>query len=195
MGRQDVEIFGLDPDQPRRPRARRGRRPHEARRHGPRRRRPRRRELPRLREDALASRVVPVRDVRPPLVVRAQLSTRSARRPTATRTSSSATASACSAKTKCSPLRASAIHTGQSDPLNQQFAESFTAHFAELADKYPVYGELRTIFDLALAARHHRSRRARRPRRLGSPRASSTTKSSASPTARPRAKSTPSPTS
>lgn len=42
------------------------------------------------------------------------------------------------------------IHTGQSDPLNQQFAESFTAHFAALADKYPVYGELRTIFDLAL---------------------------------------------
>ena len=43
------------------------------------------------------------------------------------------------------------IHTGQSDPLNQQFADSFTAHFAALADKYPVYGELRTIFDLSLA--------------------------------------------
>ena len=42
------------------------------------------------------------------------------------------------------------VHTGQSDPLNQQFADSFTAHFAALADKYPVYGELRTIFDLAL---------------------------------------------
>jgi hypothetical protein len=43
------------------------------------------------------------------------------------------------------------VHTGQSDPLNRQFAESFTAHFEELARKYPVYGELRTIFDLAMA--------------------------------------------
>ncbi len=42
------------------------------------------------------------------------------------------------------------VHTGQSDPLNQKFADSFTAHFAALTDKYPVYGELRTIFDLAL---------------------------------------------
>ena len=43
------------------------------------------------------------------------------------------------------------VHTGASDPLNRQFAESFTAHFAELARKYPVYGELRNIFDLAMA--------------------------------------------
>lgn len=43
------------------------------------------------------------------------------------------------------------IHTGQSDPLNQQFADSFTVHFNELAAKYPVYGELRAIFDLSLA--------------------------------------------
>jgi hypothetical protein len=43
------------------------------------------------------------------------------------------------------------VHTGQSDALNSQFAESFTAHFAELAAKYPVYGELRNIFDLAMA--------------------------------------------
>lgn len=43
------------------------------------------------------------------------------------------------------------VHTGQSDPLNRKFAESFTAHFAELAAKYPVYGELRNIFDLAIA--------------------------------------------
>ena len=43
------------------------------------------------------------------------------------------------------------VHTGQSDPLNRQFAESFTDHFAELAKKYPVYGELRNIFDLAMA--------------------------------------------
>jgi hypothetical protein len=43
------------------------------------------------------------------------------------------------------------VHTGQSDPLNRQFAGSFTAHFAELVKKYPVYGELRNIFDLAMA--------------------------------------------
>ncbi len=42
------------------------------------------------------------------------------------------------------------VHTGQSNPLNRQFAESFTAHFDELAKKYPVYGELRNIFDLAM---------------------------------------------
>jgi hypothetical protein len=42
------------------------------------------------------------------------------------------------------------VHTGQSDPLNRHFAESFTAHFAALAEKYPVYGELRNIFDLAM---------------------------------------------
>jgi hypothetical protein len=44
------------------------------------------------------------------------------------------------------------VHTGQSEPLNRQFAEDFTAHFAELAAKYPVYGELRNVFDLAMAA-------------------------------------------
>jgi hypothetical protein len=43
------------------------------------------------------------------------------------------------------------LHTGQSDPLNKQYADAFTAHFAELAKKYPVYGELRNIFDLAMS--------------------------------------------
>jgi hypothetical protein len=43
------------------------------------------------------------------------------------------------------------VHTGQSDALNTQFAESFTAHFRELAATYPVYGELRNVFDLAIA--------------------------------------------
>jgi hypothetical protein len=42
------------------------------------------------------------------------------------------------------------VHTNQSDPLNRKFAESFTDHFGELAAKYPVYGELRNIFDLAM---------------------------------------------
>jgi hypothetical protein len=43
------------------------------------------------------------------------------------------------------------VHTGRSELLNQQFAESFTVHFAELAEKYPVYSELRNVFDLAMA--------------------------------------------
>jgi len=43
-------------------------------------------------------------------------------------------------------------HTGESEPLNRQFAESFTKHFGELSAKYPIYAELRNICDLALAA-------------------------------------------
>jgi hypothetical protein len=48
--------------------------------------------------------------------------------------------------------RGERVHTGQSDALNSQFAQSFTKHFTALADKYPVYAELRNIFDLALVA-------------------------------------------
>jgi hypothetical protein len=44
------------------------------------------------------------------------------------------------------------VHTGQSNALNDQFAHNFTDHFPELAAKYPVYGELQNIFDLALIA-------------------------------------------
>jgi hypothetical protein len=44
------------------------------------------------------------------------------------------------------------VHTGQSDDLNQQFADNFTAHFADLAARYPVYAELQNIFDLALVS-------------------------------------------
>ncbi|HIQ22969.1 MAG TPA: DUF1598 domain-containing protein [Planctomycetes bacterium] len=42
------------------------------------------------------------------------------------------------------------IHTGQADLLNQRFAHEFTRHFEALCHKYPVYGELRNLFDLAL---------------------------------------------
>jgi hypothetical protein len=44
------------------------------------------------------------------------------------------------------------VHTGQSDPLNKLFADRFTTHFAALAEKYPVYADLRNVFDLAVAA-------------------------------------------
>jgi hypothetical protein len=44
------------------------------------------------------------------------------------------------------------IHTGESEDWNREFARSFTQHFAELCREYPIYAELRNLFDLALAA-------------------------------------------
>jgi hypothetical protein len=48
--------------------------------------------------------------------------------------------------------RGERIHTGAADELNEQFAHDFTKHFAALASKYPIYAELRNVFDLALVA-------------------------------------------
>lgn len=47
--------------------------------------------------------------------------------------------------------RGERVHTGQSDAVNRQFAESFTKEFAALSLKYPVYGELERVFEVALA--------------------------------------------
>ncbi len=47
--------------------------------------------------------------------------------------------------------RGERIHTGDSDKLTKQFADSFTHEFAALSDKYPVYGQLQRIFELSLA--------------------------------------------
>jgi hypothetical protein len=47
--------------------------------------------------------------------------------------------------------RGERVHTGQSDKLTSQFAESFTREFATLAEKYPIYGQLERVFELALA--------------------------------------------
>jgi hypothetical protein len=44
------------------------------------------------------------------------------------------------------------VHTGKSDPLNQEFADRFTRNFAVLAEKYPIYAELQNVFDLALVS-------------------------------------------
>lgn len=49
--------------------------------------------------------------------------------------------------------RGERIHTGKSDEKNHAFAASFTKHFEMMAGKYPIYAELRNVFDLALAAR------------------------------------------
>ena len=42
--------------------------------------------------------------------------------------------------------------TGQSEELSSRFARSFTENFQQLAIQYPIYAELRNLFDLALAA-------------------------------------------
>jgi hypothetical protein len=44
------------------------------------------------------------------------------------------------------------IHTGDSDEPTKRFAQSFTKHFDELSVKYPIYAELRNVFDLSLVA-------------------------------------------
>ncbi|MDZ4656396.1 MAG: DUF1598 domain-containing protein [Bythopirellula sp.] len=46
--------------------------------------------------------------------------------------------------------RGQRIHTNQSDALNRRFAETFTAEFTSLAEKYPLYGELQNVFGLSL---------------------------------------------
>jgi hypothetical protein len=48
--------------------------------------------------------------------------------------------------------RGERVHTGRSEAVNQEFANLFSAHFAELAAKYPVYADLQNVFDLALVA-------------------------------------------
>lgn len=46
--------------------------------------------------------------------------------------------------------RGERIHTNQADDLNRRFAETFTAKFASITEKYPLYGELQNVFDLSL---------------------------------------------
>jgi hypothetical protein len=48
--------------------------------------------------------------------------------------------------------RGERVHTGDSDVLTKRFAESFTKHFDKLSAKYPIYAELRNVFDLSLVA-------------------------------------------
>jgi Protein of unknown function (DUF1598) len=42
------------------------------------------------------------------------------------------------------------VHTGNSEPLNEQFAHNFTKHFEQMAVKYPIYAELQNLCDIAL---------------------------------------------
>ena len=44
------------------------------------------------------------------------------------------------------------IHTGQSHGPTKSFAQDFTKHYGKIADQYPIYRELKNVFDLALVA-------------------------------------------
>jgi hypothetical protein len=44
------------------------------------------------------------------------------------------------------------VPTGVAEPVNRQFAENLTQHFDSLANRDTVFGDLRNVFDLALAA-------------------------------------------
>lgn len=44
------------------------------------------------------------------------------------------------------------VQTDKTEEVNVEFARNFTQHFEALATKYPIYAELRNIFDLALVA-------------------------------------------
>jgi hypothetical protein len=44
------------------------------------------------------------------------------------------------------------VPTGQSEPLNAAFADDFTRHYSKLVEKYPIYGELENVFQLAVVA-------------------------------------------
>lgn len=48
--------------------------------------------------------------------------------------------------------RGERVHTGQSDPLNAEFARDFTQVFPELCQRYPIYADLDNLFRLALVA-------------------------------------------
>jgi hypothetical protein len=44
------------------------------------------------------------------------------------------------------------VQTGQSEPVNREFAANFTEHYNELAEREPVFADLQGIFNLALVA-------------------------------------------
>ena len=44
------------------------------------------------------------------------------------------------------------VGTGRAEGPNAEFAHSFTNHFDQLCQKYPVYGELRNVFEVAMVA-------------------------------------------
>lgn len=44
-------------------------------------------------------------------------------------------------------------HTGESNRFTKGFADDFTKHFDEIAAAYPIYRELKNVFDLALVSR------------------------------------------
>ena len=146
LGRQDIEVYGLDP------RTRAARVMVEA---------DYRMKLVAMGlepgvpgvQSYLASIVVragqgPAAHGRAAVVVHGQLRRRD-RRPAGLRRSRPRREGA-TAKTNSSPPRANGSTPGPSDALNRQFAQSFTRTSPRVCHKYPIYGELRNLFDLAL---------------------------------------------
>ncbi|MCA9230947.1 MAG: DUF1598 domain-containing protein [Planctomycetales bacterium] len=43
------------------------------------------------------------------------------------------------------------VATGRSEALNRQFASTFTSEYPQICRRYPLYAELRNVFDLAMA--------------------------------------------
>jgi hypothetical protein len=46
--------------------------------------------------------------------------------------------------------RGKRIATGKSEDLNKRFASSFSKQFGKICQQYPIYGELRNVFDLSM---------------------------------------------
>ncbi|MBL8851346.1 MAG: DUF1598 domain-containing protein [Planctomycetaceae bacterium] len=44
------------------------------------------------------------------------------------------------------------VETGKAEPINRQFAQTFSEHYAEIAQRDPVFADLQGVFDLALVA-------------------------------------------
>lgn len=44
------------------------------------------------------------------------------------------------------------VETGKAEPINRKFAQTFTEHYSELAQRDPVFADLQGVFDLALVA-------------------------------------------
>lgn len=58
----------------------------------------------------------------------------------------------CQSEDEFVTARGERVHTGQSHPTNREFAANFTQHYAELAERDPVFADLQNIFDLSLVA-------------------------------------------
>ena len=149
LGGRTVEVQGIDPPNARCPGAGRGRLPDEARGHRPGARHTGSAQLSGY-DLGTAGRAAAGHE-RAALVVHVELPVGSGK-PRAAGVSTTRAGREGAQRKRAAQRAGRRVHTGQSDLLNQQFADNFTAHFADLAARYPVYAELQNIFDLALVS-------------------------------------------